>query len=171
MNNPAAMTSIIAIDPGASGGIATCRAGRYDCCPLPDTQGDLVDYLREIRFADDIEHADSIVILEQVGGFAGVGRPGSAMFKFGEGYGFLKGVIQALKFKLVMVRPQTWQKVFGLGTASHCASKTIWKNKLLAEAQRRFPGLKITLATADALLLLEYWMLEHPKPTLSFPPS
>ena len=67
--------------------VATCRAGRYDCCPLPDTQGDLVDYLREIRFADDLEHADSIVVLEQVGGFAGVGRSGSSIIHKGVGLG------------------------------------------------------------------------------------
>jgi hypothetical protein len=48
--------------------------------------------------------------------------------------------------------------VFGLGTASRCASKSEWKNKLKAEAQRRFPDLKVTLKTADALLILE-WVL------------
>jgi hypothetical protein len=57
---------------------------------------------------------------------------------------------------LVLVRPQVWQKGFGLGTASTCASKSEWKNKLKAEAQRRFPHLPVTLKTSDALLLLEY---------------
>jgi hypothetical protein len=80
------------------------------------------------------------------------------MFKFGEGYGFLKGVVQALGIKLVLVRPQVWQKPFNLGTASRCASQSEWKNKLKAEAQRRFPQLPVTLATADALLILE-WVL------------
>ena len=57
----------------------------------------------------------------------------------------------------VLVRPQTWQKDFGLGTASRCASKSEWKNKLKAEAQRRFPHLGVTLQTADALLILEWF--------------
>ena len=33
--------------------------------------------------------------------------------------------------------------------------KTAWKNKLKAEAQRRFPDLRVTLKTCDALLILE----------------
>ena len=86
----------------------------------------------------------------------GKAQPGSAMFRFGEHFGFLKGVIQALEVRLVLVRPQVWQRGFGLGTASACASKTIWKNKLKAEAQRRFPHLNVTLKTADALLILEH---------------
>jgi hypothetical protein len=78
------------------------------------------------------------------------------MFRFGENFGFIKGAVQALGIRLVVVRPQVWQKGFGLGKASACASKSEWKNKLKAEAQRRFPQLNVTLKTADALLLLEW---------------
>lgn len=39
--------------------------------------------------------------------------------------------------------------------------KREWKGKLLAEAQRRFPGLKITLATADCLLILDYARMQE----------
>jgi hypothetical protein len=95
-----------------------------------------------------------------VSGFAGKAQPGSAMFKFGDQFGFLKGVLQTLGIRLELVRPQVWQKAFGLGTASACASKTIWKNKLKAEAQRRFPHLEVTLKTADALLILEYGLMK-----------
>jgi hypothetical protein len=62
--------------------------------------------------------------------------------------------------RLELVRPQVWQKAFGLGTASACASKSIWKNKLKAEAQRRFPHLKVTHKTGDALLILEYALMK-----------
>ena len=83
------------------------------------------------------------------------------MFRFGEHFGFVKGVIQALEIRLLLVRPQVWQKGFGLGTASACSSKTEWKNKLKAEAQRRFPHLKVTHKTADALLILEWALREQ----------
>jgi hypothetical protein len=146
------MTSIIAIDPGASGGISILSHTGSECSPMPETQGDIVDTLRSIKAVEP----DCVCYLEQVGGFTGKGQPGSAMFKFGESFGFLKGVIQTLGFRLVMVRPQVWQKHFGLGTASACASKTEWKNKLKAEAQRRFPHLSVTLKTADSLLILDY---------------
>ena len=58
--------------------------------------------------------------------------------------------------RLELVRPQVWQRAFSLGTASRCASKSVWKNKLKAEAQRRFPDLLVTHSTADALLILEW---------------
>ena len=123
---------------------------------MPETQGDLLALVREIKIASAVEAGELVCVLEEVSGFAGKAQPGSAMFRFGEHFGFVKGVIQTLEIRLVLVRPQVWQKGFGLGTASSCASKTEWKNKLKAEAQRRFPHLNVTLKTADALLILEH---------------
>jgi hypothetical protein len=150
------MKVILAIDPGSAGGLAVSAFGKISCHALPPTEGDRLELIRGFKHAADLEGADCECVLEQVGGFVGKGQPGSAMFKFGAGYGFLVGVVQALGIKLVLVRPQDWQKPFGLGTASGCARKSEWKNKLKAEAQRRFPQLPVTLATADALLILEW---------------
>ncbi len=123
---------------------------------MPKTEGDRLALVREIRDAAVAEGQEVVCVMEEVSGYAGKAQPGSAMFRFGEHFGFLKGIIQALEVRLVLVRPQVWQRGFGLGTASACASKTIWKNKLKAEAQRRFPHLNVTLKTADALLILEH---------------
>ena len=150
------MRTILAVDPGLSGGIAVARFGKVECFSMPETQGDLLAFVREIRAAAVIEGGDVVCVLEEVGGFAGKAQPGSAMFRFGEHFGFIKGVVQALGIRLVLVRPQVWQKGFGLGTASACKTKSEWKNKLKAEAQRRFPHLSVTLKTADALLILEH---------------
>ncbi len=154
------MRSIVAIDPGVSGGMAVRWFGKTDCWAMPETQGDLLERLREIKSVAGLEGDELVCVLEEVSGFAGKAQPGSAMFRFGEHFGFIKVVIQALEIRLVVVRPQVWQKGFGLGTASKCASKTEWKNKLKAEAQRRFPQLNVTLKTADALLILEHAMRE-----------
>lgn len=150
------MNTTVAIDPGLSGGIAVCRNGVTECHGMPETQGDFLALLREVKRAADIEGHSLRCVLEEVSGFAGKAQPGSAMFRFGEHFGFVKGVVQALEVRLVLVRPQIWQKGFGLGTASACRSKSEWKNKLKAEAQRRFPHLAVTLKTTDALLILEY---------------
>ena len=150
------MKTILAIDPGLSGGVAVRWFEKTDCWAMPGTQGDLLERLREIKNVAGLEGDELVCVLEEVSGFAGKGQPGSAMFRFGEHFGFVKGAVQALGIRLVMVRPQVWQKGFGLGTASACASKSIWKNKLKAEAQRRFPQLEVTLKTADALLILEH---------------
>jgi hypothetical protein len=118
---------------------------------MPDTEGDVVELLRELR-ASGIE----VAVIEEVGGFAGKNQPGSAMFKFGRGFGFLLGCCMTFGFRVELVRPQKWQAIFSLGTARQCASKTEWKNKLKARAQQLFPNCSVTLKTADALLLLEY---------------
>ena len=154
------MKTIIAIDPGLSGGVAVWTFGVAGCRPMPATGGDIVALLRGIKVASDKSGVETMCVMEAVSGFAGKAQPGSAMFRFGENFGFIKGVIQTLGIRLVLVRPQVWQKGFGLGTASACASKPIWKNKLKAEAQRRFPHLNVTLKTADALLILEHSISE-----------
>lgn len=152
------MKTILAMDPGQSGGVAVAQFGKTFCHAMPETQGDVLELIRSIKTAAEVEGESVVCVLEEVGGFVGKAQPGSAMFKFGEQFGFLQGVVQALGLRLERVRPQVWQKAFGLGTASGCASKTEWKNKLKGEAQRRFPHLKVTLKTADALLILDYAM-------------
>ena len=146
------MHTIIAIDPGANGGISVRFPEYTEAYPMPKTFGDIVDLLRSIY----APHPNAVCYLERVSGFAGKGHPGSRMFKFGEGFGFLQGVLMSASTKLVFVRPQEWQKHFALGTAASCTGKREWKNKLKAEAQRRFPTLAVTLKTADALLILDY---------------
>jgi hypothetical protein len=169
------MNVVIAIDPGVSGGLAVSVWGKTVCHAMPATQGDVLELIRDFKRLAECEphgppagcvpvaappaigpRVEIECVLEKVGGFAGKGQPGAAMFKSGEGYGFLQGVIQTLGIKLTLVTPQVWQKGFGLGTASRCANKREWKNKLKAEAQRRFPGVPVTLKTADALLILEW---------------
>jgi hypothetical protein len=139
------MTTILAIDPGASGGIAFGSAGKPPALvAMPDTLHDLVEVIRDAH----CDHA----FLELVGGFIGKNQPGSAMFNFGTNYGQIQGVLAALGVPFTLVRPQAWQKALSLGTSTGL-SKTEWKNKLKAKAQQLYPSLKITLSTADACLI------------------
>ena len=153
----------IAIDPGKSGGFAFVdRYSDVAAEAMPDTEGDIITELADMTYSSESE---KVCIMEVVSGYIGAPQPGSAMFKFGENYGFLKGVIMSNGFKLHLVRPQEWQKGLGLGN-SRGMKKTAWKNKLKAEAQRLYPHLKVTMKTADALLILEYYQrifkpLEH----------
>lgn len=143
----------IAVDPGLSGGIAYQLDGQpAQAVAMPSTEGDLVDLLRNLT----AEAKDAVAFVEEVDGYVGKAQPASSAFKFGRNFGFTLGVLQTLGLRLELVRPQRWQKSLGLGAASGCASKTEWKNKLKASAQRLYPSLKPTLATADALLILDY---------------
>ena len=158
------MKAILAIDPGQSGGLAWCGIGNGCVCisPTPETETDYADLLRGLRDDAKAEGVELIAYVEKVGGFAGKKQPGSAMFKFGFGCGVIEGALRALCIATIYVRPQEWQKAFSIGTAASCESKTVWKNKLKAEAQRRYPQLKVTLAVADALLILSYARERNP---------
>lgn len=156
---------MIAIDPGAKGGIAWPEG----CQSMPDTNGGTLSLLRTLRAQYDTCYIEHVV------GFIPGGGKGS-MFTFGENFGFLQGVLAALDYRVVRVRPQTWQKALQLGgkppkvkvdkdaskesrksaTALNSAADREWKNKLKSEAERRFPTMKVTLSTADALLIMVY---------------
>lgn len=145
------MNHFVAIDPGASGGIAWSKFGNANACAMPDTLGDLVKALRALH-----QEGYHTVILEKVVGFIPAAGAG-AMFSFGQNFGQIQGVLAALSFRVIEVRPQEWQKAFSLGKKGKLSTGE-WKNKLKAEAQRRWPGMDVTLKTADALLLLYYGM-------------
>jgi hypothetical protein len=149
----------LAIDPGASGGLAwiTHPDGHPRCQKMPETEGSLLELLRDIRCGTKEPPMINTCYIEEVGGFIGKAQPGSAMFKFGFNAGLLRGMLMALGWRIILVRPAKWQAGLGLGGSKSCDSKADWKRKLKGEAERRFPGVKgITLATADALLILDW---------------
>jgi hypothetical protein len=150
---------VLAIDPGASGGLAWKNPdGSLQCRKMPDTEGGLLSLLQEIQGCVT-EHQEKVCCIEEVGGFIGKAQPGSAMFKFGFNAGLVRGMLMALGWRVELVRPATWQARLGLGKANTCSSKAEWKRKLKGEAERRFPGVSgVTLATADALLILDYYL-------------
>ena len=140
---------VIGIDPGKNGGIAVMRGGRLIvCCKMPQTPSDICGFLASYS------GYEAKVWLERVGGRSG--QSASASFRFGQNYGHIEMAVTAAGIPFETVTPQKWQKTYQLGTASQCASKTEWKNKLKACAQGLFPGVHITLSTADAVLIANY---------------
>ena len=148
---------IIAIDPGANGGIAVFSLKEnkvIEVIKMPDTPQDLLNFL-------SIYAQNSICYIEKVGGLPGMG--GSSMFNFGKGFGHLEMALLCKKIPTVSVTPQKWQKALQLGNKGN-KSTTEWKNKLKTKAQQLYPYIsKITLATSDALLILYYSRLIEKK--------
>lgn len=152
---------IIAIDPGKSGGIAWLdNEGVVRCEGMPETFGDIKDALLSLVAVAQHGQSEIRVYLEQVSGYIGKKQPGSHMFEFGKGYGFILGLCAGYNLTVNLVRPQEWQKVIGAGTHGEMSDGD-WKNKLKGIAQRIFPDQHITLKTADALLILEYARLRE----------
>lgn len=162
----------IAVDSGASGGIAWSNRLGVHVVPMPDTRRGVIDVINDITI-DDQGQKPPVAYYEKIQGFIPDGGP-SMMFNFGIAYERVACVLETRGIRIVEVTPQHWIKALGLGkkgmiraekgaTAAekqavkkaNAEAKRDWKNKLKAEAERRFPGLKVTLKTADALLLLE----------------
>lgn len=147
-------TCFIGVDPGLSGGVAWMVPGSpATSAPMPPTDGDLRNLLFGILATPECRFTAA---LEDIPRFTGAAIPGSRLAPLFHNAGFVKGFLMGRGIQIVMVKPQDWQKTFGVGTARACRSKTEWKNKLKGRAQELFPGIKVTLKTADALLILEH---------------
>lgn len=141
---------MVAIDPGTGGGIAVALAGdSATAFSMPKTEKEILKHLQFARAG-----GATTVYLEQLVKFAGRNQSGSSAITYGANWGIIKGILTALDFRTILVRPQTWQKALELGT-SKGKTRTEWKNHLKNRAEQLFPQLDVTLATADALLILE----------------
>ena len=136
----------LGIDPGQSGGIAVVTLTWAAAVKMPATEKDILDEIRGWP-ADG-----TVAVIESVHAMPGQGV--TSMFTFGQNYGALRMALTAAGIPWKAVTPQKWQKHFGLTGGKD--DKTAKKNRHKAEAQRRFPKLKITHATADALLIALY---------------
>jgi len=70
-------------------------------------------------------------------------------FTFGNGFGHLEMALIASNVGFRRVRPQAWQKEMQCLTGGD-------KNVSKRRAQELFPGIKVTHAIADALLIAEF---------------
>lgn len=153
-------TTIIAVDPGLSGGIVI--GDKDELSPLsiksmPDTEADVVDLLRETVNSSFV--GVHTLVIEKLPLFVSVpgGRvSGASMAKLHRNAGLLTGAALALSIRIVEVDPHSWQKHFRLGTKKTAGGYTAWKNVLKGEAQKRFPSIKVTHAISDALLIWEF---------------
>ena len=139
------------IDPGQSGGLCVIDDQGYIRLleKMPGTERDICDMIRE--------EMDLVIkaMIEKVHAMPQQGV--SSTFKFGCGYGGLRMALTAADISFDEVTPQAWQKALGVVSRNtKTESKRDHKKKLLAKAQQLFPKAKITLATADSLLIAEY---------------
>jgi crossover junction endodeoxyribonuclease RuvC len=138
----------LGIDPGASGGIALVGSGPPSACKMPETERDISDLFLSLLPLD-------YALIEKVHSMPAQGV--SSVFKFGMSYGFLRGMLIAHRIPFGEVQPEKWQKTMNCLTHGD-------KNISKARAQQLFPLIKITHATADALLIAQYCLITHKDP-------
>lgn len=137
----------VGIDPGRSGGgiayVVDDLAFAWPIEPLTDRElWERISGLAKIAKAAALEHVWAV-------GGKGKKIGAGSSFKFGASFGELKMALIASELVFELVVPTKWQ------TALSCRTKGD-KKISKAAAERRWPGLTITNATADALLLAEY---------------
>jgi hypothetical protein len=138
---------MIAIDPGASGGLAWHNGDGVVCAKaMPDGMSEQIDFLRTLMLSG---HKDAII--ENVGGYM-PGNSGPAACKFARHVGHLEAACYCLGISVVKVAPQTWQKTLG----TYSKDKAERKKQIKEQMARMYPHLSVTLKTADALGILTF---------------
>ncbi len=155
----------IGIDPGANGGLACVLEDEVEAVKMPATEKDIWTWFIS-RTRPAFSDLNVYAVIEQI-----IPRPTSYFDKSSgswrasilkstcllyASYVQLRAMLVAAGIPFEVVTPQRWQKALGIRSKEKGETPTSWKNELKAKAQQLFPQEKITLATADSLLLLEY---------------
>lgn len=135
--------AILAIDPGASGGLAIQPpCGMVECQPMPEGMTAQIDAIREI--------AANFPALRAVVEKVGFHRPGNSAVstaKFARHVGHIEAALYAIGVPFAEVAPTKWMQAIG----TMPKDKADRKRAIREEMARRFPHLKVTLRVADAL--------------------
>lgn len=138
---------MIAIDPGASGGIAWMdNDGIIHAEYMPDGMSEQVDLIRWLKVQG---HGSAVI--ENVGGYM-PGNSATAAVKFARHCGHIEAACYCFGVAIEYVAPQTWMK--GIGTFSK--DKIERKRQIKEAMARRYPHIKVTLKNADALGLFTH---------------
>lgn len=151
---------LIAIDTGSNGAIAVYENGAYTLHKLDGAEPNEWLPLLDSLFTDTAD-IDSVII-EKPPYFMGTMIPSSRIAVLFECYGMMVGYLMArgVKSRLTIVTPQDWQRFIRdelnlkRGEMKHAE----WKRTLSEYAKEKFKDIKITGQTADALLIMDWWI-------------
>ena len=160
------MQLAVGIDPGLRGAIAALdtAGGIVGLWPMPVAGGEvhaagLADLLRSLRCLDnhqDIGH----VCLEKVGAMPKQGV--ASTFRFGTGWGMVRGVCAALSVPVTLVPPTVWKPRVLLGLPHDKAGAIRFCTARWPHAELILPGCRVPHdGMADALCLAAYARLPH----------
>lgn len=149
----------IGVDPGKKGGLCVMSkdGGIVELLRLGD---DFVvaELLR--RYSQTMDRVNSKCFVEQVGAMPGQGV--TSMFTFGQGFGFLLGVLCALKIPYSTVTPHRWQKKMHTGIPGKGTLDA--KKRSLLVVRQNYPDAEIVPqgcrvphdGLVDAILIADY---------------
>ena len=140
----------IGIDPGVNGGIAiinhTPQISGIEALSCPATVKDMADIIDWHKW----ECIKTFAVIEKVHSMPKQGV--RSVFTFGKNYGQWLGILATHEIPYMEISPQKWMKYYG----AMPRDKTKRKNHLKHLAQSHYPEAKVTLKTADAILLAHF---------------
>ncbi len=144
----------LGIDPGKRGGLA--RIGfTVQASKMPESEEGLWNWLSAF-------HGRSFAVIETINPAIGIKRLGgkaAGKAQMSKLYGSYRALLMALaiaKITTLRVRTSHVWRAYGIPPRMQSETDSQWKGRIKAKAQQLFPNLKVTLATADALLFAEY---------------
>lgn len=144
------MEYFIGIDPGKSGAIAVITKDKQ-IVELASFSKE--EYLRILRHYGEL---DSVCCLEHVASMPGQGV--ASTFAFGENFGWIQGVMEAMHCSYQLVRPRVWKKDFSLNDSKQLSTEAC--RRLFPDAGDRLhktpKSKKDDDGLAEALLMAEY---------------
>ena len=145
------MIKYIGIDPGKSGGIAMIHGDIIEVKKCPESVKDMA--LLFALMLQDTPPSKTVVMIEKVWARPHDGR--ASVFTFAGNYGQWQGIVASHEIDAVYVTPQVWIRAVGCPKK---LKKQDRKNYLKALAKEKYPHKKkrMTLATADAMLIADY---------------
>jgi hypothetical protein len=166
------ISTVVAIDPGVSnGGIAIFTNGRMRVMKNPKTSEDIKDLMIHIKET----YNDVLFIIEKVQAFSfGDDAPGKKfnINKMLKNYTELITTIKFLDFPIIECHPLTWQRGLNFRTKKDPKMKSLTdkqKNELKRirkqnyknYAQEKYPAIKVTLWSSDAICLCDFLLLKY----------
>ena len=145
---------IIGIDPGLSGGVAVFGRGWFNAVPF-STMSDFKSLILEIsEYAAELGAFQIKAFIEEPPAFfPGAGGGLASQAKLHRNFGQYDGLLMGFGIPFETVSPKKWQKGLpGLAKLKGVERKRALRNL----ATQRYPELKPTLKTCDAILIAEY---------------
>jgi len=144
---------LLSFDPGVSGGWAWLAPNSTDMEVYAwRTETEFLEFLNPIN------PAGYTAVVEDVPAFVSSVTSNASSFKLGYNFGFLVGALRAKRFPVELVKPREWQK--GLRGLKPKMGYTDRKRTIKDNAARLYPGLRVTNANADAVMIMD-WRLNR----------
>ena len=144
------LTKFIGIDPGKSGGITLISKEGIETTKCPKEPSDMAIFFE--YFIGDTAPANIGILIERV--WARPTNGSRHAFAYGFNYGIWFGIIARKDIALHTVLPNAWMQYFNCPKGLEYNERKRWFKE---KAKALYPKIKkITLATADSILIAKY---------------